>query len=90
MAGSRRYFPDVFVEDSGYEVEGAVKLTKVPASVAAMGALAKTDSVSSPWFAPAGFNRGGLSSTKATVVRLNSDDRDVLYEARCHGAQERC
>jgi len=76
------YFPDVFVEDSGYEVEGAVKLTKVPASVAAMGALAKTDSVSSPWFAPAGFNRGGLSSTKATVVRLNSDDRDVLYEAR--------
>ena len=76
------YFPDVFIVDSGYEVEGAEKLTKVPSSVAAFGALSKTDAVSSPWFAPAGFNRGGLSSTKATVVRLNSEDRDVLYEAR--------
>ena len=76
------YFPDVFITDAGYEVEGAEKLTKVPASVAAMGALSKTDATSSPWFAPAGFNRGGLNSTRATVVRLNSDDRDVLYEAR--------
>ena len=76
------YYPDVFITDSGYEVPGAEKLTKVPASVAAVGALAKTDSTSSPWFAPAGFSRGGLGSTKATAVRLNSDDRDVLYEAR--------
>jgi len=75
------YFPEVYIVDSGYEVEGAEKLTQVPASVAAIGALAKTDGTG-PWFAPAGFNRGGLSSTKATVVRLNSDDRDVLYEAR--------
>ena len=75
------YFPEVYIVDSGYEVEGAEKLTQVPASVAAMGALAKTDGTG-PWFAPAGFNRGGLDSTKATVVRLNSDDRDVLYEAR--------
>ena len=76
------YFPEVFITDAGYEVEGAEKLVKVPSSVAALGALAKTDATSSPWFAPAGFNRGGLNSTKATVVRLNSDDRDVLYEAR--------
>ena len=76
------YFPEVYITDAGYEVDGAERLVKVPASVAAMGALAKTDATSSPWFAPAGFSRGGLSSTKATVVRLNSDDRDVLYEAR--------
>ena len=77
------YFPEVFITDAGYEVDGNVeRLVKVPASVAAMGALSKTDATSQPWFAPAGFNRGGLNSTKATVVRLNSDDRDVLYEAR--------
>ena len=76
------YFPDVFIEDAGYSVAPGFKLTKIPSSVAALSALAKTDATSQPWFAPAGFNRGGLDRVKATAVRLNSDDRDVLYEAR--------
>ncbi len=58
-----------------------------PPSVAAMGALSNTDRIAAPWFAPAGFTRGGLSEGAAgipvvdTSRRLTSDDRDDLYEA---------
>ena len=53
---------------------------KVPSSVAAFGALALSSK--RPWFAPAGFERGALTRVRSTEVRLNSADRDVLYEAR--------
>ena len=52
----------------------------------ALGALSNTDRVAAPWFAPAGFQRGGLSEGAAglpvldTSKRLTSDDRDALYE----------
>ena len=78
------YFPDVTVVDSGDEAEAAAinnRLVHVPASVVALGALANTDR-SQPWFAPAGFSRGSLSSVKAVDVRLSAGDRDELYEAR--------
>jgi len=58
-----------------------------PPSVVAMGALSTTDRVAAPWFAPAGFQRGGLSEGAAGIPvlevakRLSSDDRDKLYEA---------
>ena len=58
-----------------------------PPSVAALGAYSYTDRVKAPWFAPAGFARGGLSEGAAgipvldTSRRLTSDDRDALYEA---------
>jgi len=71
------YFPDVFVEDATNN-----KPVFVPASVAAYGALSYSDSVSFPWFAPAGFNRGALGFVKNTEVRLTSADRDELYDAR--------
>ena len=57
-----------------------------PPSVAALGVLSTTDRNQAPWFAPAGFTRGGLSEGAAGVPvldvsrRLNSDDRDALYE----------
>ena len=54
----------------------------VPSSVAAYGALAYSDSVSFPWFAPAGFNRGALGFVRNTETRLTSADRDDLYDAR--------
>ena len=76
------YFPDVYAVDAGYEVPNSSRLVKVPSSVVAFGALAKNDTISAPWFAPAGFNRGGLERVQSTVVRLNSEDRDTLYEAR--------
>ena len=58
----------------------------VPPSVAALGVLSNTDRKQAPWFAPAGFTRGGLSEGAAGVPvldvsrRLTSDDRDKLYE----------
>jgi len=74
---SATYFPDLFVEDTTNN-----RPVFVPASVAAYGALAYSDSVSYPWFAPAGFNRASLGFVTNTEVRLTSGDRDDLYDAR--------
>ena len=61
----------------------------VPSSVAGIGVLAQSDAASgAPWFAPAGFNRGGLSNLggslgpKVThaVENLNKAERDDLYQ----------
>ena len=38
-----------------------------------------TDSVSEPWFAPAGYRRGRLTKPTATEVVLNQGDKDTLY-----------
>lgn len=79
------YFPDVVMQDIGDDPEGRVtnlRSIKVPSSVVALGALAKTDSTGTPWFAPAGFSRGALANVVSTDVRLNSADRDTLYEGR--------
>lgn len=71
------YYPDVFIDDASNR-----RKVKVPASVAAMGALAFNDRVSYPWFAPAGFNRAALDFVSNVAVRLNSSDKDRLYESR--------
>lgn len=74
---SAAYFPDVRIEDPINN-----RPVGVPASVAVLGALSYNDSVSYPWFAPAGFNRGSLGFVTNTDVRLNQQDRDTLYENR--------
>ena len=71
------YFPDVFIRDATNN-----QTLKVPASVAALGALGASDSASHVWFAPAGFNRGSLSFVTNVENRLSSADRDTLYDAR--------
>ena len=71
------YFPDVIIND---EING--DSVNVPATVAAIGALGFNDRVAFPWFAPAGFNRGSLDTVLNTEVRLNAEDRNVLYESR--------
>ena len=79
------YFPDVKVLDSGDDDEAAInsrRVIKVPPSIVALGALAKTDNEAHPWFAPAGFSRGALESISSIDVRLNAADRDTLYEAK--------
>jgi phage tail sheath protein FI len=38
-----------------------------------------TDSVSEPWFAPAGQRRGNLTKPTDTEIRLNQGDKDALY-----------
>lgn len=60
----------------------------LPPSVAALGALGKSQSQTDVWFAPAGFNRGGLGSLGGPrgpkVIqarrRVDSKERDRLYE----------
>ena len=54
----------------------------VPASVVVPGALAFSDSVSAPWYAPAGLNRGGLTSVSDTYQNLSQANRNSLYAAR--------
>lgn len=79
------YFPDVRIEDKGDDddaAENSRRSIRVPSSVAALGALARTDSGIGLWFAPAGFDRGSLRRVTSTEVRLNAEDRDTLYEAR--------
>jgi len=71
------YFPDVFIDDATNR-----RRVKVPASIAALGALAFNDRVGYPWFAPAGFNRASLDFVTNVEVRLNSADRDRLYDSR--------
>ena len=76
------YYPWVQIRDPE---KGA--LVWAPPSVAAIGVFATTERKDELWFAPAGFNRGGLSNGDAglpvvgTSQRLTSRDRDNLYEA---------
>jgi len=68
--------------------EGTGRLLWIPPSVAMMGVLASSQAKSALWFAPAGFNRGGLTDGAAGIPivnvteRLTSKERDLLYEAR--------
>lgn len=75
------YYPWVKVTDS----ESGQPLW-MPPSVVALGTMASSQESSAVWFAPAGFNRGGLSlgSSGLSVVgvreKLTSKQRDSLYE----------
>jgi len=52
----------------------------VPASTMIGGVYAFNDSVSEPWFAPAGINRGGLTNVIRPERKLSQGNRDTLYE----------
>jgi len=54
----------------------------VPASTVIAGVYAYNDSVSEPWFAPAGINRGGLSTVLMAERKLTSANRDTLYTGK--------
>tara|TARA_R110002096_G_scaffold217725_2_gene405738 strand:+ start:9927 stop:12941 length:3015 start_codon:yes stop_codon:yes gene_type:complete len=75
------YYPWVDIRDPLKSVR-----VRVPPSVVALGVFASTERSNDLWFAPAGFNRGGLSEGKAGLPvvgveqRLTSEDRDKLYE----------
>lgn len=71
------YFPDIVADDPINS-----RRVKVPASIAALAALALNDRVAYPWYAPAGFNRASLDFVKNVAVRLNGSDRDTLNDAR--------
>ena len=60
----------------------------IPPTVAMLGVLGSSEAKSQIWFAPAGFNRGGLTDGAAGIPitnvteRLTSDNRDTLYSNR--------
>jgi hypothetical protein len=54
----------------------------VPPSVVLPGVIAFTDKVAHEWFAPAGLNRGGLTTVLEAKTRLTHAERDDLYEER--------
>jgi len=76
------YYPWVRISDT---ITGASLWA--PPSVAAFGAMSFNDNQAAPWFAPAGFNRGGLSAGAAGIPvtnvrsKLTSKERDSLYDA---------
>jgi phage tail sheath protein FI len=51
----------------------------VPPSTMIPAVFAYNDSVSYPWFAPAGINRGGLSTVIRAASKLSQGTRDSLY-----------
>ena len=78
------YYPAVQIQDNLNSGERVW----VPSSVAGLGAMAQSEARSEIWFAPAGFNRGGLGNlggrSGPRVIqarqRLDSSERDRLYE----------
>jgi phage tail sheath protein FI len=50
-----------------------------PASTLIPGVYANNDAVSETWFAPAGFNRGGLVGVVQAERKLSQTNRDTLY-----------
>ena len=77
------FYPAVQVADTN-----SGQYVWVPSSIAALGAMAQSQKAADLWFAPAGFNRGGLGALggpKGPVViqarqKLDSSQRDDLYE----------
>ena len=72
------YWPWVQIEDPN-----SGKYTYQSPTFMAVQTYALTDNVAAPWFAPAGLNRGlaGPQVVRADV-RLNKNQRDVLYAGR--------
>jgi hypothetical protein len=76
------YYPWVKVKDTQFNRD-----VWVPPSVVALGVMAYTEKRDDVWFAPAGFNRGGLNQGNAGLPvlqvseQLLSKDRDTLYQA---------
>jgi len=69
------YFPWVRVIDPA-----TGKNVWCPASTVVPGVYANNDRKAAPWFAPAGINRGGLSTVLRTQFKLTQSDKDELYD----------
>ena len=76
------YYPWVQVQDTINN-----RTLWAPPSIAAIGTFSSSQTKTKLWFAPAGFNRGGLTDGSAGIPvigvreKLTSKQRDELYEA---------
>ena len=71
------YYPWVKIRDAATN-----QFKFVPPSVVLPGVYSFNDKVAHEWFAPAGLNRGGLSTVTDVYNRLTHADRDELYDGR--------
>ena len=71
------YWPWVKVPDS--QVSSTQRW--VPPSVVLGGIYAFNDRVAHPWFAPAGLNRGGITTAIQAERKLTQGERDTLYDS---------
>lgn len=72
------YWPWIQIEDAA-----TAKYVFIPPTAEVVRCFALTDNIAYPWFATGGINRGKFGSNVIKAdVRLNRDDRDVLYAGR--------
>jgi hypothetical protein len=71
------YYPWVKIRDVALN-----KFVWVPPSVVLPGVFSFNDKVGQEWFAPAGLNRGGLTTVNDVYTRLTHAERDDLYDGR--------
>ena len=69
------YFPDIKIPFEGTTV-------RVPPSVGVLGAFAYNDRVSYPWYAPAGANRGVITTAGSSATQIKQGIlADSIYDA---------
>ena len=61
--------------------QGLGQLVWSPFSGFAASTMAKSDAATFPWFAPAGFNRGILTTANDIAINPNQKQRDELYKS---------
>ena len=71
------YWPHVRIYDSDNG-----QYVTMPPTPQVLEAMAYTDSVSYPWFAPAGMNRGLMTDVVSAEYKLTIEDRNVCYEGK--------
>jgi hypothetical protein len=71
------YYPWVKVLDTNLN-----KIVSVPPSVVLPAVFAANDNSAAEWYAPAGLNRGGISTAVQVLDRVTHLERDTLYEGR--------
>ena len=71
------YYPWIKVPDG--QIAGTQRW--VPPSVVLGGIYAFNDRVAHPWFAPAGLNRGGITTAIQAQRKLTQGERDTLYDS---------
>ena len=94
MVGYGQSVPTVLGQASGFDNSYAAtywpwvqirsretgKVNFVPASTLVPAIYEYNDKVSAEWFAPAGLNRGAMTTVLQPERRLSSNDRDRLYQ----------
>jgi hypothetical protein len=70
------YFPWIQIRDDQNNIN-----VYIPPTGEVVKAIAYTDKVKFPWFAPAGLNRG-VTDARKSKYRLSVDARDILYDGR--------